>query len=153
MKKTYRIKLSEEEREWLEGFRKGRQKIGEYSRAMGLLHADETEGVGPGWGDREIAEKLGKSRRWMEKLREKACAVGVKQAVESKERSDKGIPRKLDGRVQAQISAIACSPKPAGYAQWSLSLIGQRLIELKVVDSISREGVRQALKKTTFNPI
>jgi hypothetical protein len=151
MKKEYRIRLSEEEREWLKGFGRGRQKIGEHRRAMGLLEADETEGVGPGRGDREIAEKLGKTRRWVEKLREKACKVGVKQAVVSKERSDKGIPRKLDGRVQAQISAIACGPKPEGYARWSLSLMGERLVELKVVDSISREGVRQALKKTSFN--
>lgn len=151
--KKHRIKLSSEERERLEGYGKGRQKIGEYARAMALLQADEQEGSGQGRLDWEIAQGLGKTTRWVEKLREKACGVGVDKAVRSKERSDKGIPRKLDGRVQAQISAIACGSKPEGYAEWSLSLIGQRLIELKVVESISREGVRQALKKTTCNPI
>ncbi len=118
---------------------------------MALLQGDESEGEG--WNDEAIAKSAGQTVRWIEKLREKACAEGVEKAVRSKVRSDKGIPRKLDGRVQAQITAIACSKAPEGYSRWSLSLIGERLVELEVVDSISREGVRQALKKTTSNPI
>jgi hypothetical protein len=149
--KKHRIKLSEEQRKWLEGYEQGRQKVEEYRRAMALLQGDESKGEG--WKDQAIAKSAGQTVRWVEKLREKACQQGIEKAVRSKERSDKGIPHKLDGRVQAQVTAIACSKAPEGYAKWSLSLIGERLVELKVVESISREGVRQALKKTTSNPI
>ncbi len=56
--------------------------------------------------------------------------------------------RKLDGVQEAQLAAIACSPPPEGAERWTLALLADKLVELKVVDSIARDTVRVALKKT-----
>lgn len=60
--------------------------------------------------------------------------------------------RLLDGEGEAQLIAIACSEAPEGYSRWKLQLIADQLVALNVVESISRESVREALKKTNLNP-
>lgn len=54
---------------------------------------------------------------------------------------------KLTGRGEAMLTAIACSDPPEGYGRWTIRLLADKLVELGVVDSISRETVRKALKK------
>jgi len=56
--------------------------------------------------------------------------------------------RKLDGKQEAQLIAVACSAPPEGQKRWTLRLLVDKLVELEVVDSIARETVRQTLKKT-----
>ena len=56
---------------------------------------------------------------------------------------------KLDGEKEARLTALACSTPPSGYERWSLRLLADRLVELEVVESISHETVRRALKKAT----
>jgi hypothetical protein len=56
--------------------------------------------------------------------------------------------RKLDGEQEAQLIALTCSTPPAGYAQWSLRLLADRLVELEIVEQISYQTVRRTLKKT-----
>jgi hypothetical protein len=61
--------------------------------------------------------------------------------------------RKLDGAEEARLIAEACSEAPEGRSRWTLKLLGDRLVALEVVESISPETVRQTLKKTTSSPI
>ena len=61
-----------------------------------------------------------------------------------KTRSDK----KLDGRVEAHLSAILCQSPPNDKPKWALQMLSDRLIELKVVEHISVTSVRKLLKKT-----
>ena len=56
--------------------------------------------------------------------------------------------RKLDGVGEAQLVAITCSPPPEGADRWTLALLVDKLVELKVVDAIARDTVRLTLKKT-----
>jgi hypothetical protein len=49
--------------------------------------------------------------------------------------------RKLDGAPEAHLIA--------GRSSWTLRLLADRLVELQVVESISPEGVRTTLKKTS----
>ena len=72
----------------------------------------------------------------------------VEAAVNRKARKDKGLPEKVDGRVEAHIIALACSATPNEEPVWTLSMLVDKLVELELVDSISREKVRQVLKKT-----
>jgi hypothetical protein len=58
-------------------------------------------------------------------------------------------PRKLDGEAEARLVAVACSPAPEGRDRWTLELLADKLVELKVVDTIGKECVRRTLKKTT----
>jgi hypothetical protein len=59
---------------------------------------------------------------------------------------------KTDGDFEAHLIALSCSEAPAGYANWSLRLLADKMVELKYVDSISHETIRQTLKKTRSNP-
>jgi Homeodomain-like domain len=56
--------------------------------------------------------------------------------------------RRLDGKAEAHLVAMACSAAPEGRARWTLRLLADRLVALGHVDSISHETVRQTLKKT-----
>jgi len=58
-----------------------------------------------------------------------------------------GRPLEIDSRVETNIALISCSDAPEGAARWTLHLIADRLVQLKVLPSISHERVRQALKK------
>jgi hypothetical protein len=63
----------------------------------------------------------------------------------------KKAPKKADGDFEAHLIALSCSEAPEGYAQWSLRLLADKMVELKYTDSISHETVRQVLKKTKLN--
>ena len=54
----------------------------------------------------------------------------------------------LDGEGEAYLTKLACSQSPAGHARWSLRLLAGKLVELEVVEEISHETVRRAMKKT-----
>jgi hypothetical protein len=81
-------------------------------------------------------------------VRERFVMEGLDSALERKKRVTPPCEPKLDGAAQARLTAIACGEPPAGRARWTLQLLGDRLVELKIVESIARETVRQALKKT-----
>lgn len=61
--------------------------------------------------------------------------------------------KKIDGRVEAHIIAIACSEAPEGRERWTLQLIADELVRLGVVDSISDTVVMETLKKTNLGPV
>lgn len=83
----------------------------------------------------------------MARVRARFAAGGLAAALERKP-STRLYRRKLEGPQEARLVAIACTEPPAGQARWSLRLLSRRLVELAVVDSISPETVRAALKKT-----
>jgi hypothetical protein len=98
-----------------------------------------------------VADAFGGTTRSLQSWRKQAVEAGPLSLLERKPRSLPG-RRKLDGDKHARLTALACSKPPAGAARWTLNLLAGRLVELKVVDSISYETVRRALKKTTSSP-
>lgn len=60
---------------------------------------------------------------------------------------------KIDGRVEAQLTRLACSQTPNDEPSWTLAMLGDSLVKLGVVDSISRKTVRKTLKKITSSRI
>lgn len=62
-----------------------------------------------------------------------------------------GSPVKIEGKVRAQITAIACSDAPTGHLEWTLQLIADKAVEMRLIDSISRSSVHLILKKTKFS--
>jgi putative transposase len=64
-----------------------------------------------------------------------------------------GCPVKIEGKVRAQITAIACSDAPTGHLEWTLQMIADKAVEMQMIDSISRSSVHLILKKTKFSPI
>ena len=145
MKKHYVVRLSVEERQVLHGLvHHGREAAYRRKHAQVLLLVDEGE-YGPGKIDREVAENVGFSRRCVEQIRERCMTNGLMTALERKKHPPK--LGKLDGEAEARLVNLACSGAPEGRARWTLRLLAERLVELEVVDSVSRECVRQVLKK------
>jgi len=143
--KKYIVDLtSEERRELLELTRKGKQSVREVRRARILPKADE------GWKDREITAALDTSSTTVERTRKRFVEGGLEKALNEDPRP--GQKRKLDGRGEAHLIALACSQAPAGHSHWTLRLLADKLAELDVVDSISHETVRQTLKTTHSSP-
>lgn len=151
-RKIYRIKLTDEERVSLTKISKGkrgRMKIAAWKvqRANALLMCDEGED-GPAWPDERIAQAYGTTTRSLENWRKKAVLDGPMSLLERKQRSTPPTAAKLDGAKEAKLTQIACSKPVNGRSKWTLRLLAEQLVILDVVDSISHETVRRAMKKT-----
>jgi transposase len=116
------------------------------NRARILLKADEGE-QGPAWPDAKIAEAFDVGVRTVERTRQALVESGF-EAVLVRKPSPNRQYRKLDGVQEAQLVKLACSTPPTGRVRWTMSLLADKLVELKVVDAIGEETVRTTLKKT-----
>jgi hypothetical protein len=112
-----------------------------------LLMADEAhpEGRRRDW---EIAEAVGISERQVVRIRQKFVREGADATLMRSTRSDAGSQKALDGKAEAHLVSLACSTPPEGRDRWTLELLVDELCRLQVVQSICRETVRKALKKT-----
>lgn len=150
MEKKYIVELSAEERQQLEDLvRKGKAAARKIQHAQILLKADQGQ-AGPAWSDKQIAEAFGLGERTVERIRERLVENGLEDALVRRQ-TQYGSRRKLDGAAEAQMIKMACSQPPQGHARWSVRLLADKMVELEVVDSIGRETVRQALKKTKLS--
>lgn len=146
MKKKYIIRLSAQERQELTDLvRQGKVAAYRRTHAQILLLADESS-HGPGLGDAEVADRGGVNERTVSRLRQRCVEQGLDAALERQARAREKT-RVLDGDGEAQMVALMCSEPPPGQSRWTLKLLGSRLVELDIVDSISHETVRQVLKK------
>jgi transposase len=119
-------------------------------RARVLLKADEGVG-GPAWPDTAIADAFEISVSKVQRLRQRLVEEGLAAAL-VRQPSPQARPRKLDGAQEARLVTMACSAPPAGRARWTLQLLADQLVVLKVVDTISDETVRVTLKKMRSSP-
>jgi transposase len=139
------LKLTSEERAELEGvIRKGKTAGWKVQRAQALLKCDQGAD-GPGWPDPRIAEAFGCTVRSLENWRRQAVEDGPLSLLERQPKKPRAV--KLDGEKEAKLTKLACSKAPAGYGRWSLRLLAQQVVELEIVDSVSHETIRRALKK------
>ena len=114
-------------------------------RANILLKADLD---GPNWSDAKIAEALSCRTRTIENVRRRLVTEGLDAVLNRKKRETPPRPKILDRKQEAEIIALRLGEPPAGFANWSLRLLAERIVELEIVDSISHTTVRQTLKKT-----
>ena len=146
--KKYLVTLTPEEREQLAGLLSaGKRSALTLARARILLKADQADG-GPAWPDERIAEALDCGVRTVERVRQRFVERGLEEALGRKKQDRPSRERKLDGRAVARLIALACSQPPGGRAAWTLQLLADKLVELRVVDSVCDETVRRVLKKT-----
>ena len=102
--------------------------------------------------DKEVSVLSGLSVPSLARLRKRACEVGLLGALERKPGETPPVEPKITGDIRAHIAKTACSNPPEGRPEWTLQLIADRVVELDLLESISRESGRQCLKKTTSNP-
>jgi hypothetical protein len=146
--KKYLVTLSDVERNRLDGLiSSGKRPARTLTRAHILLKADLADG-GPAWDDARIADAFRCGRRTVERVRQRFVESGLDAALTHKLQDRPSRTPVLDGAAEARLIAIACSEPPDGRAAWTLGLLADRLVELQVVGSVSRDTVRRALKKT-----
>jgi transposase len=140
------VRLTEEQRETLTRLvRTGTHPAAMIRRAQILLKADAD---GPdGWSDIRIGKTLGCSFMTVRRVRQQFVADGPDATLHRKRPTGRQY-RKLDGKQEAQLIAIACSQAPEGRARWTMKLLAGRLVELEVVGSIDPATVWRTLKKT-----
>ncbi len=148
--KIYKVILTKEEREELTALvSKGKGVARRQRRARILLMADEAQENG-GWKDADIAKALSAHVRTIERTRQKCVELGI-QAALNHTRPKRKRSKVLDGAGEARLVQLACTEAPDGHESWSMQMLATKLIELEVVETISRETVRTRLKKTNLN--
>jgi len=142
MAKRYLVTLSDEERAHLLALtKKGKIAARKLTRAHILLQADA------GGTDTAIATALHVGTATVERIRKRFVEDGLEAALS--ERPRPGGRRKLEGKQEAVLVALACSTTPDERKCWTMQLLADKLVELKQVESISEETVRRTLKKTS----
>jgi transposase len=148
--KQYKVHLTEAEREELIALvNKGQSQARRLRRARILLMADEAQEEG-GFKDAEIAKALNAQVRTVERIRQKCVQEGIEAAL-NHSRPKKTRRKALDGAAEAHLVQLACSQAPDGRESWSMQLLADRLIQLEVVETVSRETVRTTLKKMNLS--
>ena len=138
------VRLTTAARDVLEKFvAHGTKSARAINRARILLLLDE------GRQENELTTILGVSRGTIYNMRQKYLQkehAHILDVLHEAPRS--GRPIKIDSRVEAHVTMIACSDPPEGYGRWTLHMIADRLVHLTIIDTISHESVRRTLKKT-----
>ena len=140
----YRLYLTADERQTLQGWQKKYKAESAKLRDIQiLLNSDEHTGRRPA---SELAPVLGICTRTIERVRRQFCEQGMTmfEPKVRKTRSDK----KIDGRVEAHLTALLCQSPPDEHPRWQLQLLADRLVALEVVEHISTTMVARLLKKT-----
>lgn len=129
--------------------RTGTRSARHLTAARLLLNADAGP-HGPAWTDAQLMASFDVSEDTISRLRRRFVEGGLAAALTRKPLS--GHFRKVDGRAEAQLVALACSPPPEGAARWTLALLTERFVALDGMPAVSDETVRTILKKTASNP-
>jgi Homeodomain-like domain len=150
MEKRYRVTLTDSERDELRKLVSvGKAAAQKLVRARIILLADQAED-GPAKSDPEIVEALGCGRASVERIRKRFVEEGLDAAVNPKP-SLRVFERKMDGKAEAHLIALACGAPPEGRARWTLRLLSDQMVVLEHVESVSYETIRRTLKKTNLS--
>ncbi len=146
--KKYKVTLTAEERQELsELIATGKAAAKKLAHARILLKAAAAAG-GPAWDDQRIADATEVSTDTVARVRQRFVEHGLAAALVRKPQDRPSRERKLDGRAEARLIALACSAPPDGRKGWTMRLLADKLVALEIVDAVSDETVRRLLKKT-----
>jgi Homeodomain-like domain len=145
----YRVTLAADERAALEQLvTVGKGMARKLTHARILLMADSARG---NCVDEEIVEALGVSICSVGRVRKRLVTEGLIAALDHKPQPPRPDKIKIKGNLEQRLVQLACSDPPEGRCHWTLQLLADELVVLGLVDDISTETVRKALKKTTSN--
>lgn len=141
------VRLTDDQRETLERLVQTGSHPAAMRRRADILLLSDADGP-DAWSDDDIAERLETSRMTVRRVRQQFAAEGFDATLHRKKPTGRQY-RKLDGKQEAQLVVLACSQAPEGHARWTMVLLADRLVEMKVVDSIDPATVWRTLKKTS----
>jgi len=146
MEKKYIVRLTDEERGVLKAVVKKLKGSSEKVRRAQVLLAADADGLN--WTDRKIAAAYTCRTKTVENIRQRLVTEGFDIALNGKKRESPPRRKALDGEQEAKVIALRLGQPPEGFANWSLRLLAEHVVELGIVDSISHETLRKTLKKT-----
>jgi len=147
-KHKYTVVLTPETRQHLESItHNGGAPAKKILHARVLLLSDSNHPAGR-YHDDQIAAILGLHVNTVARIRTRFVLQGEGPALDRQGRATPPIPPKLDGRAEALLVAICCSPAPEGQCRWTLSLLQKEMVGRRIVTRICRETIRKTLKKT-----
>ncbi len=145
--KKWIVRLEAEERERLrQRVRVGKAAAYKIRHANVLLAVDESED-GPGLPDARVAQTLRMGVRSIESLRRRFVEEGPEACLTRKKQVRPSIQRMFDGEKEAKLIAVACGPAPKDRARWTLELLADRVVELRIVETCSPATIQRVLKK------
>jgi len=146
----YRITLTAEERAALEQLvTVGKAAARKLTHARILLLADTAS---EGQTDQDIADALGTSVPTIARVRQRFVTQGIAAAVNHRPQPPRPDQVKIKGNVEQELVRLSCSDPPQGRCRWTLCLLADEMVALGLLPCVSRETVRQALKKTPSSP-
>jgi ribosomal 50S subunit-associated protein YjgA (DUF615 family) len=144
----YKVSLTSEERNELKQLMTaGKAAARKLTHARILLLADGDDCL-----DEEIVSALGTSLRTVERVRRRLVTEGLEAAIDHKPQPPRPDKIKIRGDVEQKLIELACADPPRGRCHWTLQLLADEMVVLGLVNTISVETVRQALKKMTSSP-
>lgn len=147
--KKFTVRLDAEERLALQQLVKvGKAAAYRIRHANILLGVDESD-AGAKMKDADAARAFNVCVRSIESLRKRLVEKGVDAALDRKEQARPSVQRMFDGEKEAKLIAAACGQKPQGRTRWTLELLADRMVSLKVVERCSPQTVMRVLKKTS----
>src|SRR4030066_2351635 len=143
MKPRYRVTLTSQEREELEALTKTNKTNAKqflYARTLLLCDAGPK---GPAWKVENISEAMGVTPRMIEHLKKRFVEEGLAATLQRKEREKP--PREIifDGAFEARLIALACSKAPERYARWTVRLLADKVVELKISETVSHMPIQR----------
>jgi transposase len=152
VKAVYPIYLTSEERETLSKVIKA-EKASAHMRnvARVLLQLDRSEGKQP-LKDGQLAAMFSISRKTVMRIKKRFYQEGLRGVLSTRHSKDRPRRIKIQEHVEAELIGLARGAPPAGTKRWTLRALAEKMVELKHVDSISHETVRQILKKMSLKP-
>jgi transposase len=151
MSPRYRVTLTKEECEELEVMtHRGKTNARRFIHARALLLCD-AGADGPAWNVADVAEALGVTSRTIEHLKKRFVEDGLEAALERKTREKPPREVTFDGAFEARLIALACSDTPEGRRRWTVRLLADKAVELRLAESVSHMTVQRVLKKMNLS--
>ena len=145
----YRVTLTEEERNQLtEITHSGKRSVKLVLHAQALLALDQGAlNPAPKTID-DVASVINLSRQSLIKIKERFVLEGLDTALNRKKQDKPSRKRVFDGDFEATLIQMACSDPPEGFCRWTVRLLAEKLVEMKIVPKVSAMTVQRILKKT-----
>ena len=149
-RKKYIVELTTEERSQLNAIVKANRMAAYKRRHAEMVMAVDQGSDGPAMKDADVAAAFGCTAKTVERLRQRCVEQGLDAALEHGNRGSYRV-RRLDGRAEAHLIAVACGKPPAGRNRWSLRLLADEMVALGHVEECSHMAVKRTLKKTNLS--
>ena len=144
--KKYIVRLNAEEEKQLKELTKTGKTAAYKIRHANILLAVDANGANR--KDEEVAKIFGCHEGTVRNIRQRFVEEGLELAISNKSPAEPRRERILDGRKEARLIALSCCKSPRGQGRWTMQMLADKLVALKIVKTISSETVRTTLKKT-----